>query len=430
MATFGSFTLDPDVGRLRRNGVEVPLRRQAFLVLQALANNPGQAFDYDRLIAEAWGGNIVSRHTVDVTVSEVRKALGDHGAWIRREPTSRYSLVIPTSDTLVRTGLHFLNLRSREGIDRALDCFARAAVESPRDHRAFEGQAACYLMLASLGLRPGREVYPRFQQAWQQAVDIAGLTPELRCDYAHGLHMYERRLDEAEAEFRHAVAERPSLAIAYVRMTMLYATRGNLDAALEAVGRARMADPLLPLTSAAEVAVRLWRREFDVAVSLGAQAIQLHPYLLLARAFYGIALHCSGRLEQALEQYRVGVMNSQGLSWLRGLEAVCLADLRREREARAILRELLARRRKEYVDAHGLSRIYLALGDLDTAFVELERAIHENVGGLYALTVDPTTERFLADRRFSRLLNAYRSPPIRTTARVAAAGSGRHGRSA
>ena len=30
----------------------------------------------------------------------------------------------------------------------------------------------------------------------------------------------------------------------------------------------------------------------NVAVSLGAQAIQLHPYLLLARAFYGIALHC------------------------------------------------------------------------------------------------------------------------------------------
>src|SRR5687767_5674276 len=108
MATFGSFTLDPDVGRLRRQGVDVPLRRQAFLVLQALANNPGQSFDYDRLIAEAWGGTIVSRHTVDVTVSEVRKALGDHGAWIQRQPTSRYSLVIPASDTLVRTGLHFL----------------------------------------------------------------------------------------------------------------------------------------------------------------------------------------------------------------------------------------------------------------------------------------------------------------------------------
>ena len=106
-------------------------------------------------------------------------------------------------------------------------------------------------------------------------------------------------------------------------------------------------------------------------------------------------------------------MNSQGLSWLRGLEAVCLVDLRRAREARAILRELLARRRHEYIDAHGLSRIYLALDDMDGAFAELERAIEENVGGLYALTVDPLSERFRSDRRFTRLLKKYRTPPRR-----------------
>ena len=311
MATFGRFTLDPESGRLRRDGIVVPLRKQAFLALQALATNPGQSLDYERLIAEAWNGTIVSRHTVDVTLAEVRKALGDHGSWIRRRPKRGYSLVIPTSDTLVRTGLHFFHLRSREGLERALDCFEQAAVEAPRDHRAFEGQAGCYLMLGSLGLRPGRDVYPQFQSALRQAVELVGMTPELRCDYAHGLHMYERRLDEAEAEFRQAIADRPMLAIAYVRLTMLYATTGDVDAALESVGRARTVDPLLPLTSAAEVAVRLWRREFDIAVLLGAQAIQLHPYLLLARAFYGIALHCSGRLEEALEQYRVGLMISQ-----------------------------------------------------------------------------------------------------------------------
>jgi tetratricopeptide (TPR) repeat protein len=413
LATFGPFTLDPESRRLRRDGVEIPLRPQAFLALHALANSPGQSFDYERLLAAAWSGTTVSRHTVDVTIRDVRKALGDHSSWLRRQAKNRYCLVVPTSDTLVRTGQHFLHLRSREGFERALDCFERAAVESPRDHRPFEGQAACYLMLGSLGLRPGREVYPRFQEALRRAVDLVGLTPELRCDYAHGLHLYERRLDEAEAEFRHAIADRQMFAIAHVRMTMLHATKGDLDASLESVGRARTADPLLPLTSATEVAVRVWRREFDIAVSLGAQAIQLHPYLPLARAFYGMALHCSGRREEALEQYRVGITMSPGLSWLRGLEAVCLVDLRRGREARAILQELLARRRKEYIDAHGLSRIYLALGDIDAALVELERAIEENVGGLYALTVDPLSERFQSDRRFARLLKKYRTPPAR-----------------
>jgi len=222
--------------------------------------------------------------------------------------------------------------------------------------------------------------------------------------------MYERRLDEAEAGLRQALAEKPTLATAYVRLTLLHATRGDLDAALETVGRARTADPLLPLTAATEVSVRLWRREFDLAVSLGAQAIQLHPYLLLARAFYGVALELSGQPDQALEQYRVGSVISQGLSWIRALEGVCLVTLGREKEARAILKELLSARRKEYVDAYAIARMLLALGDVDGAFQELERAVDESVGGLYSLAVDPLADGFRTDRRFSRLLRRYLAP--------------------
>jgi tetratricopeptide (TPR) repeat protein len=361
-------------------------------------------------MAEAWGGTTVSKHTVDVTIAEVRKILKDCGSWIQRLPKSGYALLIPKSDTFIQLGWHFLNLRSRDGVERALECFEHAAAEAPRDARAFEGQSACYLMLASFGMRPGRDMYPRFLEAHERAVALIGLTPELRCNHAHALHLYERRLDEAHAGLVQALAEKPTLAIGYVRLTLLHVTRGDLDAALEAIGRARTADPLLPLTAATEVSVRLWRREFDLAVPLGAQAIQLHPYLLLARAFYGIALELSGQGEDALEQYRVGSVISQGLSWIRALEGVCLVKLGREKEARAVLKELLARRRREYVDAYGIARMLAALGDMDGAFQELERAVDESVGGLYSLAVDPLADGFRSDRRFARLLRRYLTP--------------------
>lgn len=411
--SFGPFTLDPSSNRLLRDGAEVRMRPQAFHALRTLAAHGGRPVDYDRLIAEAWGGTTVSRHTVDVTIGEVRKILNDCGSWIRRQPKGGYCLLIPKSDTLIRLGWHFLNLRSRESVERALECFEHAAAEAPRDHRAFEGQSACYLMLASFGMRAGRDIYPQFLEAHHRAVALVGMTPELRCNYAHAIHLYERRLPEAEAEFQKTVAEKPTLANAWVRLTLLHVTKGDLDAALDAVGRARTADPLLPLTAAAEVSVRLWRREFDVAMSLGAQAIQLHPYLLLARAFYGIALEYSGQLEEALEQYRVGGVISQGLSWIRGLEGVCLVKLGREKDARAILKDLLQRRRKEYVDAYGIARLHLAFGDVDAAFEELGRAIDESVGGLYSLGVDPLADGFRSDRRFGRLLKKYLTPVSR-----------------
>ena len=145
-------------------------------------------------------------------------------------------------------------------------------------------------------------------------------------------------------EFDCVIKESPTLTLAHVRKTLLLVTMGDLDAALESAKRAHDTDPLLPLTAAAEVNVRLWRREFDAAAKIGAQAVQLQPYFMLCRAYYGVALEFSGRLEPALEQYQIGGVVTQGLPWMRALEGACLVKLGRRSEARAVLNELLARR--------------------------------------------------------------------------------------
>jgi DNA-binding winged helix-turn-helix (wHTH) protein len=408
--TFGPFTLDVAANRLIRNGAEIYMRPQAFHVLRTLAAHGGRIIDFDQLIREAWDGTSVSRHTVHVTIAEVRRLLTDCGSWIVHQPKGGYCLRIPKSDTLIRHGYHFLNLRSREGFDRALECFQEAAAETPRDHRAFEGQANCHLLMASFGTRPGREMLPAFLQAYERAVALVGPTPELRCNHAHAIHMYQRRLPEALVEFDCVLAENPSLTLAHVRKTLLLVTQGDLDAALESAKRARDADPLQPLTAAAEVNVRLWRREFEAAAQIGAQAAQLHPYFMLCRAYYGVALEFSGRLADALEQYQIGGVVTQGLPWMRALEGSCLVKLGRRSEARGVLNELLARRHTEYIDSYAIARLRHALGEVDDAFAELARAIEESVGGLYAIRFDPLLDGFRADRRFARLLKRYLTP--------------------
>lgn len=413
---FGPFELVGASSRLLRDGFEVKMRPQAFAALRTLVSHPGRFLTYDQFIEEAWGGTAVSRHTVNVTIGEVRKCLGDCGSWIVWRPKIGYGLRIPQSDTLVRLGWHFANLRSREAYDHALDCFARAAAEAPHDHRAFEGQAACYLMMASFGTRPGREMFKAFLEAHERAVSLAGQTPEICCNYAHAIHMYQRRLDEALAEFDRVIAEKPQLAIAHVRRTLVLVTMGDLDAALDSAAHGRAAAPLQPLTATAEVNVRIWRREFDQAVALGERAVQLHPYFMLTRVYYGMALESAGRLDAALEQYNIGGVITEGLAWMRGLVGACLAKLGRTADARAVLAELLDRQRREYVDAYALARLRLALGDLDGAFADLERAVDESVSGLYALRFDPTADGFRSDPRFAPLLSRYLAPICASTA--------------
>lgn len=408
--TFGPFTIDGAANRLLRNGVEVRMRPQAFHVLRTLAAHGGRIIEYEQLMREAWAGTVVSRHTVHVTIADVRRVLSDCGSWIVHQPKGGYCLRIPKSDTLIQHGYHFLSLRSREGFERALECFQEAAAESPRDHRAFEGQGNCHLMMASFGTRPGREMLPAFLQAYDRAVALVGRTPALRCNHAHAMHMYERRLPEALAEFDAVIAEAPGMAVAHVRRALLLVTMGDLDRALESATRARAEDQLLPLTAAVEVNVRLWRREFDAAAQLGAQAALLHPYFMLSRAYYGMALEFTGRLDEALEQYHVGGVITRGLPWMRALEGACLVKLGRRTDGRAVLDELLARRHDEYIDSYAVARLRHALGEIDAAFSELARAIDERVGGLYSMRFDPLLDGFRTDRRYARLLKRYLTP--------------------
>jgi DNA-binding winged helix-turn-helix (wHTH) protein/Flp pilus assembly protein TadD len=405
--SFGPFFLDTAATRLLRDGVEVKLRPQAFHALKVLALHGGQHVGYDRMIAEAWDGIVVSRHTVDVTVGEARKTLDEYASWISHRPKGGYCLEVPESDQLVRRGHHFWNLRTGEGFEKALECFQQAAVSGTTDFRAFEGQSACYLMLATFGMQPPRDMYSGFLGAHKRAVALAGLTPELRCNRAHGLHMFEHRLAEAESEFQQALRDKPTLGSAYVRMSMLYATLGRLDDALDCVGRAYKVAPFLPVLPATEVFVRLWRREFTQAAALGAKAVELHPHLQVGRAFYAQALEFDGRPDEALAQYQAGWLISRDVPWLRGLEGACLARMGRTQEARSILEQLEQLRQSEYVDAYAMVMLQHALGDSDAAFVELERAVDENSAGLYALDVDPKADCLRSDGRFARIREKF-----------------------
>jgi DNA-binding winged helix-turn-helix (wHTH) protein len=408
--TFGPFSIDPSAARLWRDGAEVKLRPQAVHALRALLRHRGNFIGYDQLIAEAWGGTFVARHTVDVTIGEVKRSLGEYGRWITHRPKVGFQLEVPTSDDLVRKGWHFWNRRTREGAELAIECFQQAAAECSEDFRAFEGLSTCYLMLATFGMRLPGEVYPGFLDAHERAVALGGLRAELRCNRAHGLHLFERRLAEAEAEFATALEEKPTLGSTHVRAALLYATLGRLDAALDLLGRCSKADPLLATLPATEVHVRFWRREFDQAIVLGKKAVELHPYLQIGRVNYAQALEFSGRLDAALTQYQLACVMSPDLPWLRALEGTCLAKMRRMPEALAVLDELEQLRRSEYIDALSMAVLRQALGHRKEAFGELERAGEENSAFLYSMNVDPKMDDFRSDARFARLLEALFKP--------------------
>jgi len=402
--TFGPFALSTSARRLTREGVEIRLRPQAFQALHVLARHLGSFVDYETMTTEAWTATHVSRHTIDVTVAEVRRQLGEYGHWIVHRHKFGYALEVPSSDELVRQGWHFWSQRTRTGCERAIECFKRAIGECPSDFRAFEGLSASYLALAIFGIQSPIETYPRFLEAHTQAVAFSGMRPELRSNYAFGLCVFEHRPDEAEREFLRTLEEKPSLASAYVRLSMLYGSLGRFDEALAVIGRGKKLDPLLPTVAATDVLVRCWQRDFDTAVGLGKQAIELHPYLQVVRVNYAQALQFAGRPDEALAQYQIASILSPDLPWLRALEGTCQAMLGRRSDARAMLEGLEALRRTQYIDAYYMGVFRSALGQPREAVAELQRAEAENSAWLYTLDVDPQLDGLRRAPGFRRLL--------------------------
>ena len=401
--TFGPFNLDASATRLLRDGVEIRLRPQAMLALRALLRHAGETVRYEQMIAEAWDGTMVSRHTVDVTVGEVRRSLGDYGSWIVNRTKIGYKLEVPRSDELVQRGWHFWNRRTREGLVRAIECFEQAHIETPSDRRALVGLSESYLALATFGMRPPRDMYTHFIETHTRAVELGGLTPDLRCDRAHALHMFERRRDDAEAEFLRAIEEDAALTIAYLRLARLYATSQRVPQALEMVRQCGAINPLLPLLPATETLVRFWQRDYEGAIEAGAKGVELHPYLHVIRSNYAQALEYSGRLDDALTQYRAAIAMSPDLTWLRTHEGACLAKLGRHDDALAVLDVIEHIRRSEYVDAYYMAIFQEALGQRDAAFDELARAFTENSVLLFSVDADPKMDTLKDDPRFRPL---------------------------
>jgi DNA-binding winged helix-turn-helix (wHTH) protein len=399
----GPFLVDLTTGRILRDGIELALRPQAFRVLKTLIQNSGQYVDFERMIAEAWDGTMVSRHTVDVTVGEVKKLFQEFGSWIAHRAKLGYRLEVPKSEDLVRKGWHFWNRRTREGFEKAIASFREAAAEDGTDFRAYEGLAASYVMFGTYGMRPPSEIYPLFLDALSRAVALTGWTPELRAHRAHGLHIVERKFEESEAEFLQARREKPSVTRIYGHLALLYVAMARFDEALDVLNQGYKIDPLWPVLPATEVSVRFFSRDFESAVECGKKAVELHPYITVGRCFYAQALEYSGRIEDALREYRIASVMSPGMVWLRLLEGACLAGNGRSSQAAEILEDVLKVRATEYVDAYYMSLLYGSLGMRELAFRELERAYDENSVPLCLLDVDAKMDALRQDPQFETL---------------------------
>lgn len=76
---FGDCELDLARQELRREGDPVRVEPQVFDLLRLFASRPGELVSSDDLVAEVWGGRIVSDSAIASRINAARRAVGDDG---------------------------------------------------------------------------------------------------------------------------------------------------------------------------------------------------------------------------------------------------------------------------------------------------------------------------------------------------------------
>lgn len=264
--------------------------------------------------------------------------------------------------------------RTQEGLARSMHYFREAIECDPTYALAYAGLAEAYIPQGYYCHVPPTEAFPRARAAAERALEIDPNLSEARTVMAMVKGSFERDLRGAEGEARAAIEGNPNYPRARQALAEILTVQERFDDALAEIKRGVELDPLALYMNAAVAMAHYYARQFDAAITQAQAAIDMEPFYP-AYLFLGLACQQTGRRREAIEALeRASTLSQRSTMTVAALGAALAADGRTS-EAAAILRELDdATAHGRYVSGVWEAAIHAALGDMDRALANLERA--------------------------------------------------------
>ena len=323
---------------------------------------------------------------------------------------ARAAAVSPQAYEAYVRGRHFWNRRTEESMRRSIALFQEVIRLEPRHALARSGIADAYTMLACRGMGPARELLPLARAEAEQALALEPELAEPRGSLAHiRLHTWD--WDGLEEEFLRAIDASPSQAILrYWYAEFLMATRRPSEAIAPAE-EGRRTDPISPLTSSSLAMILYLGRQYDHAVEVLEQALELDDSHFLPHLRLGLVRIQQGRPDVALEEMKRAVALAAGSTETRAALAIAHAAAGSLGATRELVEGLLHERPTQFVLSYNLAKVHAAAGDAGEALAWLRTALEELNPDLIELGTEPLFDPIRRSPEFGELLRRLpRSP--------------------
>ena len=300
-------------------------------------------------------------------------------------------------------GRYFWNKRTEEGLNKAITYFQRAIDEEPGFARAYSGMADCYVLLYDYNMLAPNVAVPRAKAAALKAIEIDNTLAEPHSSLAYVETLYDWNWQEAEKEFRTAIALNGNYSTAHHWYGLHLAFEGRFDESLEEIKRAQQLDPLsLPISSNLG-RVLCFSRRYDQAIEQLKATVDLDQNFWGAHYKLAEVYQASGRYQEAITEYEKS-FELDGDQALAEALRQGYADAGYQGALKRWLARLQEKARNGQASSFGFAEVYTFLGNNDQALSYLDKALNERTSWVVLINSDPTFDRLRSDPRFQQLL--------------------------
>jgi TolB-like protein/DNA-binding winged helix-turn-helix (wHTH) protein/Flp pilus assembly protein TadD len=307
-------------------------------------------------------------------------------------------------------GRYFWNKRTEDGLAKSIEYFQQAISQDPKFAAAYAGLAGSYSILGS-DVLPARVASSKAHLAASKALELDPTIAEGHAELGLVEFYYDWDWTQAEQEFRRAIELNPNYATAHQWYGYYLAAMSRFPEALDEARKAQQIDPLSLSINTTLAGRYRDLHQYAEAVDLNRRTLEMDPNFMPAHIALGAALEDQGIWPDAISEYQKAVALSQDNPIALSSLGSAFGHSGDREAARKVIARLQDVSKHHYVSAFDMATVFAGLGDADTAFHWLEKALAERESQMAFLNITRRMDPLRSDPRFASLLKRMNLSP-------------------
>jgi serine/threonine-protein kinase len=300
---------------------------------------------------------------------------------------------------------HYLKTNLRKDLKKSIKSFENAAAGDPGYALAYVGLSEAYASLAWLGgIRP-EEAWRHASAMVQKARRIDSTLAQVRIASANVNVGRDWKWEDAEREYLRGLEASPLYPGGhYYYGFMCLLSQGKFREAESELVKAHDLNPGSAAISADLGWIYYCKRDFASALDHLTHSIRIDPLFFRSHLYLGYVYEQQSDLDKALKAF----MKAEELSLREpvagGAVGRCLGLMGEKKAALKIMKNLSRRYTSTYISALDIANIFIGMGERESAFQWIERALRDRCPRLIHMNVNPACDPLKSDSRFLNLL--------------------------